>query len=86
MRFEAVAIRDSKSELFTTPMFFPTKGQAIRAFSDAVNDPGTAFYKHPEDYSLYSVGAFDDSEGVLVPLALGPLVLMLGAAAFLGGE
>ena len=32
-----------------------------------VNEPGHQFAKHPEDYSLYEIGLFDNSTALLEP-------------------
>ncbi len=37
---------------------------AKRTFQDCVNDPEHAFGAHPEDYTLFSHGHFDQSEGM----------------------
>lgn len=58
-----VAVRDQKAEFFLPPFFIESKGLAIRAFSDAVNDASTPVSKHPEDYSLYQLGEFDSVTG-----------------------
>ena len=39
---------------------------AIRSFSDAVQDQDSAFNKHPEDYSLWEIGEFDDQTGEII--------------------
>lgn len=59
MKYSCYAIRDSKVDLFAQPMSFRSRGEAIRAFADEVNNEGSMLHKHPEDYSLYEVGEFD---------------------------
>lgn len=86
MEHVIVAVRDSKSELFSAPMFFRSKGEAVRAFGDEVNNPGGVFYKHPEDYCMYHLGTYDDTAGLLQPLALGPVSLALAASLFVAGS
>jgi len=68
MRLIMVAIHDSKSELFSRPMCMRAYGEAERAFADVINDGQSDYAKHPEDFTLFEVGAFDDSTGVVVPL------------------
>lgn len=58
------SVFDSKAGNFTPPFFSPTKGMAIRMFTDVANDVGTMICKHPEDFSLIYVGVFDDENGV----------------------
>lgn len=66
---------DSKAEAFMTPFFMQSKGAALRAFSDVVNDSGHAFNKHPADYALFYLGTFSDDTSVFKtvtpPVSLG---------------
>ena len=61
------AVFDHKVEAFMQPQFFRSKGEALRSFSDAVQQDGTVFTKHPEDYSFWFRGTFDDSNGSVTP-------------------
>lgn len=65
MKLQIVSIRDAKAEAWMTPLFFQSKPQAIRSFMDAVNDPTSDFYKHPDDYVLFHLGSFDPETGSL---------------------
>lgn len=57
------AVYDEKAQLYNS-MFFPKNiGTAIRGFGDACRDPKTVLHAHPEDYSLYHIGHFDDESG-----------------------
>lgn len=62
------SVHDQKAVAFLPPFFFGTVGQAVRAISDCVTDPNHSFGNHPEDYTLFEVGSWDDSTGVLTPL------------------
>lgn len=62
-----VAIRDSKAESYMQPVTQPSPGAAQRSFGDAVNDPSTQFYKHAEDYALFALAEFDDSNAGITP-------------------
>lgn len=64
MKMVICSIWDSKAEVFSQPMFFQAKGQAVRSFSDAVNEEGN-FKKHPEDFTLFVLGEFDDNTGLI---------------------
>lgn len=77
----AVAIRDSRAEVFSDPLFFPARGAAVRAFADVVNDEKSEYAKHPEDYTLFYLGQYDDVAGTLIPNPMGPEVLLLGVNA-----
>lgn len=59
------AIYDLKAEAYNPPFTVATKGQAIRAFSDLVNDSNSSISKHPEDYVLFKLGTIDISTGAL---------------------
>jgi len=63
VKFGIYAIYDSKAEAFARPFFFPTKGMAMRAFTDHVSDPSTPVGQHPADYTLFHIGEWDDHEG-----------------------
>lgn len=55
------AIYDSKAEAYNTPFCFNTIGQATRAFTDEAQNPQSSIAKHPEDFTLFELGSFDDS-------------------------
>lgn len=65
MVWKLFAVRDSKAELFLQPAVFRTVGEAVRAISDLVNKDGHNFNTHSEDYSLFEIGTYDESSGVL---------------------
>lgn len=65
---KAFSVFDSKSEVYGAPYFNQHPGVAVRVFTDLVNDPNTVIAKHPEDFTLFEVGSFDDSKGVMLPL------------------
>ncbi len=62
------SIYDSKAELFHQPMFFKSKPEAIRAFSDEANRQESSIFKHPGDYTLSLIGTVDIHKGLLTPL------------------
>ena len=68
MNHRIFVVFDSKAVAFLPPFFMPEAGQAVRVFSDMVNDDSHAFGKHPEDYTLFEIGTFDDREGKLLQL------------------
>lgn len=63
------AVQDRKSELYASPLVFVNDADAIRSFVDAVNreDAQSLIYLHPDDYDLFRIGSYDDSDGVLCP-------------------
>lgn len=76
------SVLDSKASVFGTPFFSATAGSALRMFTDLVNDKNSIVSRHPEDFSLYVIGEFDDSTGVFrpeVPLNLATAVSVVKA-------
>lgn len=61
--YKVVAIRDRALDAFGRPAFVPTLGAAIRGFADEINNAQGEMSKHPDDYDLYELGAFDDEKG-----------------------
>ncbi len=55
------SIYDSKIAAYLQPFFSPTKPAAIRAITDVLSDKSHQFSKHPEDYILFHLGSFNDS-------------------------
>lgn len=69
MKLLVVSIYDGAVGAYMTPFFVRSKAEAIRAFSDAVNDPQSQFYKHASDYALMCVGSFNDQDADLLAIA-----------------
>ena len=66
MILNVYSVFDSKLASFGRPWYELTDASAIRVFSDAVNDtqnPNNQWNRHPEDFSLYRLGQFDDENG-----------------------
>lgn len=73
MKLVICSIRDAKAEAFVNPMVFQSNGEALRTFMDAVNSADHPMGKHPEDYSLFVLGEFDQRSGEIaidVPFCL----------------
>jgi len=69
--FKVYAVLDSKGGFFGLPWVERGHSLAIRGFSDAVKDssnPNNLWNKHPEDYTLYCIGEYDQVLGKLSPL------------------
>lgn len=64
MKQKVFCIYDDKAKAYLAPFFLPEMGMAIRAFGDCVNDPKHAFGMHPEDYTLFCAGTFDQASGL----------------------
>ncbi len=61
MKLNAYTIFDTASGLYMRPFFNTSDGAAIRAFSDIATDAEHEVGKHPEDYSLFRIGIYDDN-------------------------
>lgn len=80
MNLGIFCVYDSKGLRYGSPMFVPSKGEAIRGFSDVANDGKSVISNHPSDFVLYLVGEFDDQTGVVS--AYSPLVNLGNASEF----
>ena len=60
-------VYDSKAEMYLAPFTVAARGQAVREFESACNDPKTMMCKHPSDFTLFEIGEFDDLKGTLKP-------------------
>jgi len=69
MLVKIFSIYDSKAQAYLQPFFSPTKGTAIRAFADHVNNPDTDMCKHAEDFTLFEIGEFNDSNAEITLLS-----------------
>lgn len=63
MKLSVFTVYDAAVGAFMTPFFTRSRGEAIRSFTEAVNDPKTGFHKNASDYTLFMLGTFDDAGG-----------------------
>jgi|JI61114DRNA_FD_contig_21_3583598_length_731_multi_9_in_0_out_0_2 hypothetical protein len=56
---------DSKVEAYSPPAFMVHRGAAIRSFIELANDGASSVSKYPADFTLFEIGEFDDSTGVI---------------------
>lgn len=75
MIYEIVAIRDKALEAFMRPFFTPAINAAVRDFQDSVRDTQIPMHKHPEHYSLWHLGRFDDATGNIQPFETPKLIV-----------
>ena len=85
MELQLCSILDTKSEIWSNPMAFQSIGQAMRAFGDAVNEDGSEYGKHPEDYILFRVGTWNQQTGELNILIVEELAKGINVKLF-GGD
>lgn len=73
------AVFDSKADAYLAPFTALTYGIAERMFTDLVNSDGHQFNRHPQDYTLYLIGAFDTHTAQLHSVELKPIISGLQA-------
>lgn len=75
MLLKVYSIYDSKVEAYLPPLFFKSKGEFLRSFGEAVNDPKSTISKYPSDYTAFELGSWDDCKCIFdlykVPVSLG---------------
>lgn len=77
MLLKVFAVYDNAAQFYDRPFYEVSKGSAIRAFTDAVNDSNTAISKHPQDFVLFELGEYDTSSA---SFTLSPAPASLGVA------
>lgn len=65
MKSCVIALWDSATRSYKTPVHAPAIGAVTREISDVVNEAEKKgdLAKHPEDFELHHMGSFDDSNG-----------------------
>lgn len=66
MRLNVYSVFDVAAGAYARPFFLQSDAAAIRTFCDVALNPEDAIGAHPEDYSLFRVGHWDDQKGKLV--------------------
>lgn len=77
MKLNVYAVLDAKVGVYGQPFYEATDPAAIRSFTDAVNDgsnPNNQWYKHPEDFTLYKIGEYDNNTGSISSNGISALV------------
>lgn len=73
-----VAVSDRAVGEFMNPFVVPSRGLAVRSFTDEVNREGSEMQKHPEDYELHVLCEWDAESGGFIGLEGGPELLVRG--------
>lgn len=84
MIFGVFSIYDSAVSTWRPPIYARSKGEILRSFTDAANNPQTDFAKHPGDYTLFDIGTWDDDKCLFAlhktPISLGKAVEFIKAS------
>jgi len=66
MKVQLYAIFDTCSGIYEKPFFHNADDAVKREFQDVVNEKDHAINKHPEHYSLWRLGNFDNNTGKVI--------------------
>lgn len=69
MKLKVYSLFDSAAGAYTQPFFMHNDGLAIRAFSDNVNADNNNVSYHPDQFTLFQVGEWDDISGEIVEIS-----------------
>lgn len=81
---QVCAVKDFAVDAFMNPFCVPHLGLAARSFEDEVMKSDSPMNKHPKDYALYHLGAFDAESGKFDSLATPHMLARAGD--FIKGE
>lgn len=60
------AVKNNKLNTFGTPMTVPTREHVIRAITDVLENGTTELSKYPQDFEIYIIGEWIETEGIIV--------------------
>ncbi len=66
MLMQIYSIYDTAVGAYMRPFVSQADGDATRAFSDLIGDAEHPVGRHPEDYSLFRLGGFNDQDGKVI--------------------
>lgn len=61
------SVYDNKAKAFCFPFFAANKELALRYFANGANDATLQLCLHPEDFSLFHLGSWDDETSKFSP-------------------
>ncbi len=64
--YPAFTIFDRKADRYDFPMCAPNQDIAIRRFGDMMDQEGTVFHLHAEDFDLFLCGEWDMVSGIFI--------------------
>lgn len=64
MQLFVFSVYDKAVKAYLQPFYARARGEALRSFTQAVNDRQHNFNKHAADYLLVQLGSFDDVVGM----------------------
>lgn len=76
MIHQVFSIFDNAAKVYNKPFFLKNRYEAVRMFGDLVRDEQSMLSKHPQDFSLFHVGSFDDESAELINLKVPDRVML----------
>lgn len=67
MKLNAYTIFDSAPAIFNRPFFAQSDAEALRFFDDMVANAEHPIGQHPEHYTLFRIGTYEQNDGKLYP-------------------
>lgn len=64
-----VAVYDKQTGMYEIPHVVVHEAEAVRWWNEYVQDKGTKYAKHPEDYRLVQIGTMDLKSGEIKSLS-----------------
>lgn len=75
MKLLLVSLFDRGVQAYGRPFYVPHVNAALRSLTDEVNNAQSDLFKHPDDFDLYELGEFDDSDASFALLKVPKLVV-----------
>lgn len=76
MILQICSVFDRAAQTYGRPFFVHNSAVAVRSLTDELKNPESELARHPEDYDLYDLGAWDDEDGSLDPYDNGPKLIV----------
>lgn len=70
-----IAVHDRQLDSYLRPFVAQSIGQAIRSFRDEVNRTDSDLNKHPEDYTLFHIGNYDEQTGAITSITASQIAI-----------
>ena len=67
MKINVYTIHDSAPNVFNRPFYCQSDAEALRMFDDMAVDAEHPIGQHPEHYTLFRIGTYEQNTGELAP-------------------
>lgn len=67
MKKPMFSVYDNRAQVFAAPFVSVNQATAMRDFHAACNDTTSQLHNYPNDFALYEIAQFDDSNGCVEP-------------------